>query len=71
MSKYNDLTIEQLRLSLDFMERNYSMVMEQEFYGLAGALKVKIDDLMAELRARTKQVPAEELITADMAAMLK
>lgn len=71
MSKYSNLTIDQLRAALDWNEMNYAIATDYKAHGLAAAIKDKIDGLMAELSDRTKQVPAEELITADMAAMLK
>jgi hypothetical protein len=48
-----DLTIDQLRMALDFMERNYETAMKAEAYGLAGFLKEKIDSLTLELQSRT------------------
>lgn len=71
MTKYSQLTTEQIRSALDHMEDNYWTAMEAEAFGLAQALRDKIDGLMVELRKRTKQVTAEELITVDIAAMLK
>jgi hypothetical protein len=55
MSNYTDLTIDQIRSSLDFMERNYSIAMDAEAYGLANAFLAKIerlrDQLIAVIRA--------------------
>ena len=52
MSKYSDLTINQIRSALDSMELNYNLAMDANDYGLAGAFKSKIDLLMAELVLR-------------------
>jgi hypothetical protein len=52
MRKYEDLTIEQLRSGLDFMELNFDRAMDCKAYGLAQAFKDKIDDLMAEVMLR-------------------
>ena len=49
MSNYSNLTVEQIRSSLDFMERNYSIAMDAEAYGLANAFLAKIDRLREEL----------------------
>jgi hypothetical protein len=49
MSNYSDLTVEQIRSALDSMERNYSMAMDYESYGLANAFLAKIDRLREEL----------------------
>ena len=52
MRKYEDLTIEQLRSGLDFMELNFGRAMDGKAYGLAQAFKEKIDGLFAELVIR-------------------
>lgn len=54
MAKYNDLTIEQIRAALDHMEANYGFAMDCQAYGLAAALKDKIDGLMEALTSRIR-----------------
>ena len=49
MSNYSDLTVDQIRSALDSMERNYSLAMDSESYGLANAFLAKIDRLREEL----------------------
>jgi hypothetical protein len=49
MSNYSNLTVDQIRSALDSMERNYSLAMDGEAYGLANAFHAKIDRLRAEL----------------------
>lgn len=45
----SNLTIDQIRSALDLMERNYSIAMDSESYGLANAFLAKIDRLREEL----------------------
>jgi len=52
MSRYSDLTVDQLRKALDHMELNYGVAMDAESYGLADAFLAKIDGLTEALSAR-------------------
>ena len=54
MSKYSDLTIDQIRNSLTHMENSYGVAMDSGAYGLAGAIKDKIDGLWEELVGRIR-----------------
>jgi hypothetical protein len=49
MSNYSDLTVNQIRDVLTWLESNYSLAMDGEAYGLANAIHAKIDRLRAEL----------------------
>ena len=62
MSNYSDLSIDQIRNALNMLEDNYSLAMDSEAFGLAGAFKSKIDSLMAEL---TKRITAEDPYTTE------
>ena len=62
MSRYSDLTIDELRHALDHMELNYGLAMDGQAYGLAEALKDKIDGLMGELIAKLQ---AEDPYTSE------
>lgn len=52
MSKYDYLSIEQIRSALDFLESSYDKAMDGEAYGLANALLAKIDGLTEALTAK-------------------
>jgi len=52
MSKYDYLTIDQIRSALDHMEANYSAAMDCGAYGLANAFLDKITGLADELAHR-------------------
>ena len=62
MSNYSDLSIDQIRDALNMLEDNYSMAMDSEAFGLAGAFKSKIDGLMSEL---TSRITAEDPYTTE------
>ena len=52
MSKYDHLSIEQIRSALDFLEANYGKAMDGEAYGLANAILAKIDGVRETLTAK-------------------
>ena len=62
MTKYSNLTIGQIRNALSHMEKNYSFAMDAKAYGLATALKDKIDGLMIEL---VKRIRSEDQYTTE------
>jgi hypothetical protein len=44
-----NMTADEIRTALDYLETNYGLAMDGEAYGLASALKDKIDLLWTEL----------------------
>ena len=56
MSRYSDLTVDQIRYSLSFMEKSYGIAMEAEAYGLANALMDKVEGLREALVSRIRAV---------------
>lgn len=52
MTKYDYLSIDQIRSALDYLESNYSLAMDGEAYGLADSLLAKIDGLQEALVSR-------------------
>ncbi len=47
--RYADLSTDQIRHSLSYMNKNYNLAVDQTAYGLADAIKDKIDGLWYEL----------------------
>lgn len=56
------MTVDQIRTALDRMERNYSLAMDAEDYGLANAFHAKIDGLWSEL---VRLIQAEDPFTTE------